>query len=62
MLNVSDKVEAVRVGDKIDFDKRTLRVETDGSLDPLDAVNQAVTILQDNFQVLNNLAYAEETA
>ena len=62
MLNVSYKVEAARVGDKIDFDKLTLRVETDGSLDPLDAVNQAVTILQDNFQVLNNLAYAEETA
>ncbi|HPF95610.1 MAG: DNA-directed RNA polymerase subunit alpha [Candidatus Magasanikbacteria bacterium] len=62
VLNVSYKVEAARVGDKIDFDKLTLRVETDGSLDPLDAVNQAVTILQDNFQVLNNLAYAEETA
>ena len=62
VLNVSYKVEAARVGDKIDFDKLTLRVETDGSVDPLDAVNQAVTILQDNFQVLNNLAYAEETA
>ncbi len=62
VLNVSYKVEAARVGDKIDFDKLTLRVETDGSLDPLDAVNQAVTILQDNFQVLKDLAYAEETA
>ncbi|MFO0764479.1 MAG: DNA-directed RNA polymerase subunit alpha [Patescibacteria group bacterium] len=62
VLNVSYKVEAARVGDKIDFDKLTLRVETDGTLDPLDAVNQAVTILQDNFQVLKDLAYAEETA
>lgn len=60
VLNVSYKVEATRVGEKTDFDKLILRVETDGTLDPLDAVNQAVTILMDNVNVLKGLTYTEE--
>lgn len=59
VLNVSYKVEATRVGDKIDFDKLMLTVETDGTLDPLDAVNQAVGILMDNVNVLKDLTYSE---
>jgi len=61
VLNVSYKVEAARVGEKTDFDRLNLRVETDGTLDPLDAVNQAVTILQDHFGALKDLTYSEET-
>ena len=60
VLNVSYKVEATRVGEKTDFDKLILRVETDGTLDPLDAVNQAVNILMDNVTVLKGLTYSEE--
>jgi DNA-directed RNA polymerase subunit alpha len=59
VLNVSYKVEATRVGDKYDFDKLMLTVETDGTLDPLDAVNQAVGILMDNVTVLKDLTYSE---
>lgn len=62
VLNVSYKVEATRVGEKTDFDKLVLRVETDGTIDPLDAVNQAVAILMDYFNVLKDLTYSEETA
>lgn len=60
ILGVSYKVEETRVGDKIDFDKLTLRVETDGSVDPVDALNQAVQVLQDHVNVLKDLTYTAE--
>ena len=60
ILNVSYKVEETRVGEKIDFDKLTLRIETDGSVDPVDALNQAVQILQDHVNVLKDLTYSAE--
>ncbi len=59
VLNVSYKVEATRVGEKTDFDKLVLRVETDGTVDALDATNQALTILQDYLNVLKDLKYEE---
>ncbi|MDO8584431.1 MAG: DNA-directed RNA polymerase subunit alpha, partial [bacterium] len=62
VLNVSYKVEATRVGEKTDFDKLILRVETDGTVDAIDATKQALSILQDYLNVLNNLSYSEETA
>ncbi len=62
IVNISYKVEETRVGDKIDFDKLTLRVETDGSLDPIDALNQAVAILADHLNTLKDLTYSQEGA
>jgi DNA-directed RNA polymerase subunit alpha len=62
ILNVSYKVEATRVGEKTDFDKLVLRVETDGTMDPLEAVNRSVTILTDYTGVLRDLTYTEETS
>jgi DNA-directed RNA polymerase subunit alpha len=62
VLNVSYKVEATRVGEKTDFDKLILRVETDGTIDPLDATTQALTILQDYMNVLKDLKYEESNA
>ncbi|MCC6564111.1 DNA-directed RNA polymerase subunit alpha, partial [Candidatus Uhrbacteria bacterium] len=62
VLSVSYKVEATRVGDRTDYDKLVLRIETDGSLDPLDAVNQSVSVLMDYVNVLKDLTYSEETA
>ncbi len=59
VLSVSYKVEATRVGDRTDFDKLVLRIETDGTVDPLDAVNQAVAILTDYVNVLKDLTYTE---
>ncbi len=60
VLNVSYKVEATRVGEKTDFDKLVLRIETDGTVDPLDAAKQGVTILLDYVNVLKDLTYSEE--
>jgi DNA-directed RNA polymerase subunit alpha len=59
VVNVSYKVEATRVGDKTDYDKLVLKIETDGSLDPVDAVNQGVGILNDYVNVLKELSYTE---
>ncbi len=59
VLNVSYKVEETRVGDKINFDKLTLRVETDGSVDPVDATNQAMQIMQDHVNTLKDLSYTD---
>ncbi len=57
--NVSYKVEATRVGEKTDFDKLVLHLETDGTLDPLDGLNQAVVVLLDHLNVLKDLTYTE---
>ena len=62
IVNVSYKVEATRVGDKIDYDKLILHVETDGSMDPLDGCQQAVSVLLDYVGVLKDLTYSEKTA
>lgn len=61
VVNVSYKVEATRVGDKTDYDKLVLKIETDGSLDPIDAVNQGVGILNDYVNVLKDVSYTEAT-
>lgn len=55
VLNVSYKVEATRVGEKTDYDKLVLRVETDGSIPASDAVRQAVAILLDHFNLLTTI-------
>lgn len=57
VLNVSYKVEATRVGERTDYDKLVLRVETDGTVDPIDASKQAVQILLDHFNILQELEY-----
>ncbi|MCR4278668.1 MAG: DNA-directed RNA polymerase subunit alpha [bacterium] len=57
VLNVSYKVEQTRVGERTDYDKLVLRVETDGSIDAIDACKQAVKILLDHFNLLQELEY-----
>ncbi len=52
VLNVSYKVDLTRVGEKTDYDKLVLRVETDGTVDPKDAIDQSVKILLDHFNLL----------
>lgn len=57
VMNVSYKVEATRVGEKTDYDKLILNVETDGSMDALDACQRAVAILLDHFNLLKDISY-----
>ena len=51
---VSYKVDNSRVGQKTDYDKLTLQVETDGTVSPEDAVALAARILQDQLQLFIN--------
>ena len=51
---VAYKVENTRVGQRTDFDKLLLTVETDGSVMPEDAVAFAARILQDQLQPMIN--------
>lgn len=48
--NVSFKVEHMRVGEKTDFDRVILEVETDGTTRPARAVQTAIEILQKHFE------------
>lgn len=56
-INVSYKVEATRLGEKTDYDKLILTVETDGTVDPIDACKSAVSILLDHLNLLKDLQY-----
>ena len=56
---VSYKVEPTREGQVLDYDKLTLKIETDGSLKPEDAVAYAARILQDQLSVFVNFEEPE---
>ncbi|MBE9604212.1 DNA-directed RNA polymerase subunit alpha [Acetobacteraceae bacterium H6797] len=51
---VAYKVEPTRVGQRTDFDKLVMTVETDGTVAPEDAVALAARILQDQLQLFIN--------
>ncbi|HEV2105411.1 MAG TPA: DNA-directed RNA polymerase subunit alpha [Candidatus Eisenbacteria bacterium] len=52
VTKVNYTVEATRLGQRIDYDKLTLEVWTDGSILPPDAVAMAAKILSDHFRML----------
>ena len=59
---VSYTVEAARVEQRTDLDKLILDIETDGTLDPEEAVRLAATIMQDQlsaFVLIDATVYAE---
>ena len=51
---VAYRVEPTRVGQRTDYDKLILSVETDGTLAPEDAVGVAARIIQEQLQILIN--------
>ncbi|MBU0646599.1 DNA-directed RNA polymerase subunit alpha [Patescibacteria group bacterium] len=50
--NVGYKVENTRVGDITNYDRLIMNIETDGSIEPAEAVEQASKILIDYFSIL----------
>lgn len=50
--NVGYEVEDTRVGQITNYDKLTLTVETDGSIEPEDAIREATKILTNHFNLL----------
>ncbi len=59
---VSYDVQPTREGQVLDYDKLTLKVETDGSITPDDAVAYAARILQDQLQVFVNFEEPESAS
>lgn len=55
VTNVSLNVENMRVGDRTDYNRLELVVETDGSVTPSEAVHKASRILVDHFTKIGNL-------
>ncbi len=58
--NVKYDVENVRIGDKNDYEKLTLEINTDGSITPEDALTQASKILRDHIQLFINFDIEQE--
>lgn len=50
---VGYQVENMRVGERTDFDKIIMEVETDGTISPREAMAQASQILVDHFSLIN---------
>lgn len=50
IISVNYGVDATRVGRRTDFDKLTLEVTSDGTVAPIDALNQAAKLLSDSFK------------
>jgi DNA-directed RNA polymerase subunit alpha len=54
IVNVHYDVENVRIGEKNDFEKLTLEVQTDGSITPEEALSSSAKILKDHVQIFIN--------
>ena len=57
---VSYRVEQMRVGDRTDFDRLILEIETDGTLNPEAALKEAAAILTKQFEIVGDGLKDEE--
>ncbi len=58
--NVNYEVEDVRVGERTDFNRLRLHIETDGSISPRQAFKKACDILNSHFQLIGDIEIPEE--
>ncbi len=59
---VNFKIENVRVGQRIDFNKVVMEIETDGSIEPEEALQQASEILVNHFKLVSEVKTEEKEA
>ncbi len=52
--DVGYSVEYTRVGDTTDYEKLSINIETNGTITPEDAIEQATKILMDHFEIVRN--------
>ncbi len=50
---ISYEVENMRVGDRTDFNKIIFKIETDGSVTPVDAIKQSIQIMIEQLQAVS---------
>ncbi len=58
--NVNYEVEDMRVGERTDYNRLRLHVETDGSISPRQAFKKACEILTSHFQLIGDIEVPEE--
>ncbi len=59
---VNFNIEDVRVGQRIDYNKVTMEVETDGTIQPEQAMKEAAEILTSHFTLISQIAVPEAPA
>ena len=59
---VSTRVEAARVGQKTNYDKLIMEIETNGSLSPQEAINEAAKIIEDQLAVFVDFSALDKAA
>ena len=52
IINVSFNIEAIRVGKRTDYEKLKMKVQTDGTIDPKEAISRATKIILDHFSLV----------
>jgi DNA-directed RNA polymerase subunit alpha len=52
IVNVSFSIEDVRVGKRTDYEKLKMKVQSDGTIDPKEAISKATKILLDHFSLI----------
>lgn len=57
--SVNFSVQDMRVGERIDYNKVVMEIETDGSVQPEQALKDATNILIDHFKVVAEVAVPE---
>jgi DNA-directed RNA polymerase subunit alpha len=62
VVRVSADVENMRVGDRTDYNRLKMEVETDGSITPSEAVHKAASILKDHFEKILDVEVTETHA
>lgn len=55
VINVQFEVENMRVGDRTDFNKLTMRIQSDGTMSPSRALHKAVNILKDHLEIFSQI-------
>ncbi|MBT6691498.1 DNA-directed RNA polymerase subunit alpha [Candidatus Parcubacteria bacterium] len=61
VLNVGYNIESVRVGEMTNYEKLTMDILTDGSIDAKEAISQAAKILEEHFNFLIDSGDKKET-
>ncbi|MDP1688831.1 MAG: DNA-directed RNA polymerase subunit alpha [bacterium] len=59
VLKVDYKVSDMRVGERTDYNKVVIEIETDGTITPSAALHKASNILKDNFEKIASVEIAE---
>lgn len=61
VVKVNTKVEDMRVGERTDYNRLILEIETDGTLSPSSALHKAANILKDHFDKVSSIAVVGES-